>query len=420
MSHERRHPPIPGLKPLHARGELRDLRAGTLDVPGARGLSGDQVSRSRPWTRRDFIKTGVGSLALAAVTPWPILLGGEGHVVSIARVRNGDVARAVEEAIDLLGGIETVTAGKHRIMLKPNLVAESPTMTTKPAVIRTLASLMKGAGKEVLIGEGSAAGTGFNVKGNVQYRTKSREILDPMQQYVFDRLGYTDLARSLHVPLVNLHSGDLVDVDLADGYVFDRITLHRSLTEVDMLVSVPMMKTHVLATVTLGMKNVIGLYPGTVYYSVRSWLHDHAAAARSPGVAYEIVDMVRANPMGLTVIDASQAMEGNGPSAGDLVDMGLIIAGTDPLATDMVGAATMGIAPAEVPTVAAAWATGMALTRLEDIEVRGAPVEVVRRRFKRPNIIPWSAIAHTWGVQELKSPLPPGPTSQRMPSIHLL
>jgi hypothetical protein len=145
-----------------------------------------------------------------------------------------------------------------------------------------------------------------------------------------------------------------------------------------------------------------------------------ATRCPAPGHGPGAMDMVRANRMGLTVIDASQAMEGNGPSAGDLVDMGLIIAGTDPLATDMVGAATMGIAPAEVPTVAAAWATGMALTRLEDIEVRGAPVEVVRRRFKRPNIIPWSAIAHTWGVQELKSPLPPGPTSQRMPSIHLL
>ncbi|MEJ2218207.1 MAG: DUF362 domain-containing protein [Gemmatimonadota bacterium] len=413
MSHAHHHPSIPGLKPFHARPGPRDLLR-LLDLPG------EHASRARSWTRRDFIKTGVSSLALATVTPWPTFLGGEGPVVGIARVRNGDVARAVEEVIDLLGGIETVTAGKHRIMLKPNLVAESPIMTTKPVVIRMLASLMKGAGKEVLIGEGSAAGTGFNVKGGVQYRTKSREILDPMQQYVFDQLGYTDLAKSLHVPLVNLHSGDLVDVDLKGGYVFDHITLHRSLTEVDMLVSVPMMKTHVLATVTLGMKNVIGLYPGTVYYSVRSWLHDHAAAARSPGVAYEIVDMVRANRMGLTVIDASQAMEGNGPSTGDLVDMGLIIAGTDPLATDMVGAATMGIQPAEVPTFAAAWGVGMTPTRLEDIEVRGAPLEQVRRRFKRPQVIPWSAIANIWGVQELKSPLPPGSTGQRRQMPYLM
>jgi uncharacterized protein (DUF362 family) len=55
--------------------------------------------------------------------------------------------------------------------------------------------------------------------------------------------------------------------------------------------------------------------------------------------------LVRANKVGLSVIDASQAMEGDGPSEGDIVDMGLIVAGTDPLAADMVGAALMGIAP---------------------------------------------------------------------------
>jgi uncharacterized protein (DUF362 family) len=39
------------------------------------------------------------------------------------------------------------------------------------------------------------------------------------------------------------------------GFVFDKISLHKSLAEVDLLCSVPMMKTHQLATVTLGMKN---------------------------------------------------------------------------------------------------------------------------------------------------------------------
>jgi uncharacterized protein (DUF362 family) len=81
-----------------------------------------------------------------------------------------------------------------------------------------------------------------------------------MQQHVFDVLGYTELAQSLDIPLVNLHSGEMVDVPISDGYVFDQITLHRSLVDIDLLCSVPMMKTHVLATVTLGMKNLIGPY----------------------------------------------------------------------------------------------------------------------------------------------------------------
>jgi uncharacterized protein (DUF362 family) len=49
------------------------------------------------------------------------------HIVSIARVQDDQIGAAVEEAIDLLGGIEVATQSKERIMLKPNLVADSPT-----------------------------------------------------------------------------------------------------------------------------------------------------------------------------------------------------------------------------------------------------------------------------------------------------
>ncbi|MBN1935044.1 MAG: DUF362 domain-containing protein [Anaerolineae bacterium] len=325
----------------------------------------------------------------------------EKPVVSITKVRDDNVSAAVEEAIELLGGIKSVTEGKERIMLKPNLVAESPAFTTKPEVIRTLARLMQGAGKQVIIGEGSAAAGGFNADKDGVYRTRNQEILDKMQQHVFDQLGYTELARSLGVPLINLHSGELVDVPVANGYVFDKITLHRSLTEIDLLCSVPMMKTHVLATVSLGMKNLIGLYPGTVYYSVRAWLHDHAAQAGSPGIAYEILDMVQANKLGLVVVDGSMAMEGDGPTDGDLVKMGIIVAGTNPLATDMVAAHLMGFEVAEVPTFTCAHGAGMTPKEIGEIDVRGEQMDRVRREFKKPNVVSWTSINQFWGVKEI-------------------
>ncbi len=357
-------------------------------------------------TRRDFVKTSTGLIIGAAagglgISGTRIGVQGEPPVVSVVKISNDRVGYAVEEAIDLLGGIETVAMGKDRIMLKPNLVAESPDFTTKPGVVRTLAELMKRSGKEVFIGEGSAAGNGFNVKGGVVYRTRNREILDSMQQYVFDTLGYTDLARSVGVPLLNLHSGELADVALKDGLAFDTISLHHSLTEIDLLCSVPMMKTHTLATVTLGMKNLIGLYPGTIYYSVRSWLHDQAAHSHSPGVAYEIIDMVRANKLGLVVVDGSMAMEGDGPSMGDLLKMDVIIAGTNPLATDMVAAYVMGFEPHEVPTFTWANRIGMSPTHLSEIEVRGATLESVRRPFVKPNVVPWTSINQFFGVEEI-------------------
>jgi uncharacterized protein (DUF362 family) len=350
------------------------------------------------YTRRDFIKTSF-SASLGIVTGCAFTL--IKPVVSIVKILDDKIDFAVEKAIDLLGGIDTIVKGKNRIMLKPNLVAEGPTFTTKPVVIQTLAKLMQNAKKEVIIGEGSAAAGGFNFKDNTQYRTRRQDILDPMQKYVFDQLGYTELAETLNIPLINLHSGDLTDVELANGLAFDKITLHKSLTEIDMLCSVPMMKTHVLATVTLGMKNLIGLYPGTVYYSVRSWLHDRAAEKNSPGIAFEIIDMMQANKMGLTVIDGSMAMEGNGPTEGSLVKMDVIIAGTNPLATDMVAANVMGFHPSEIPTFTWANKLGMQPDNINDIEIRGEKIENVKRNFIKPNVVPWTAINKDWGVKEI-------------------
>lgn len=363
-------------------------------------------SNKKQHSRRDFIKTGIG--AGLAVSAFPGLFYSSGsqsakgsYLVSIVRIKNNNITYAVEKAIDQIGGINTLTTGKERILLKPNLVFEDPSCTTKPGVIEALATLMKSAGKDVRIGEGSAAGGGFNANAGEVFRTKKQEILDGMQEYVFTKLGYDELAKKLKIPLINLHSGELSEVPVKDGYLFDKITLHKSVAESDLVCSVPMMKTHVLATVTLSMKNLIGVYPGTVYYSVRSWLHDHAAANGSKGISYEIVDMQKAVKTGLVVIDASTAMEGDGPSGGPIVDMGLIIAGTNPLAADMIASKLMGFNTEEIPSISLACQAGLGPGSLDEIEVRGEKVEKVTRIFKKPNIYPWPSISPVWGNKEI-------------------
>lgn len=357
--------------------------------------------------RREFLKSSLGAtVGAAAAGSFPLNVHGfaptkEMSAVSIVKIKNDNIGAAVEEAIELLGGMDAITKGKQRIMLKPNLVSPAPQATTNPAVIKTLAQLMIKAGKEVLIGEGSAAASPFNVKGNEVFRTKKREILDRMQHYVFNSLGYHGLSRSLDVPLVNLHSGELVEVDVPNGFVFDKITLHKSLVDIDLLCSVPMMKTHGLAQVTLGMKNLVGLYPGTVYCSIRGLMHDLAAEVEPSGTASAIVDMVRANKLGLVVIDASTAMEGEGPSVGSLVKMDLIIAGTNPLATDMAAASVMGFKTSEIPKFEWASKAGMTPMRLDEIEVRGEKLESVRRKFKRPTLFAWKDLRNVWGAKEI-------------------
>ena len=288
--------------------------------------------------------------------------------MSVVKIKDGNVARAVEEAQDLLGGIRAVTGGKARIMLKPNLVA---------------------------------AAAGFNVKGTELFRTRKREILDAMQSFVFKQLGYTDLAESLGVPLINLHSGALVEVQVPKAFVFPTVTLHRSLTDIDLLCSVPIMKTHALAQVTLGIKNLVGVFPGTVYQSVRGAMHDAAAKVEPSGTAAAIVDMLRANKLGLVVVDASMAMEGNGPTDGRLVKMDLIVAGANPVATDMVASSLMGFEASEVPTFTWANKAGLGPTALEEIEIRGQKPAAVGRQFVKPQAYAWNSIRDLWGAKEI-------------------
>ena len=334
--------------------------------------------------------TSKGSIAKAGTEMKP--------VVSVVKIKNDNIDYAVRHAVDLLDGIKTVTKGKERIMLKPNLTSPESRDVTNPDVIKSLARLMMEADKDISIGEGSAV-AGPNIRpgifGNV-CRTKDMDALKGIQQSVFDTLGYSGLSKSAKIPLVNLHTGEMSKVKIPNGFVFEEISLHRSLTEIDMLCSVPMMKTHGLATVTLSMKNLMGVYPGEVYGTVRSAVHGKAAEVEGSGTASAVVDMVRANKMGLVVIDASTAMQGQGPSVhqgGQLVKMDLIIAGTNPLATDMTAAYLMGFQPEEIATFVWAWKAGLTPRTLNEIEIRGEALNGVRQNFIRPTVYPWAAIS---------------------------
>jgi uncharacterized protein (DUF362 family) len=350
-------------------------------------------------TRRHFLTAMGGALVPASCARTEAK-----PVVSIVRIRNGKTDAAVEQAIDLLGGIRSVTRGKERIFVKPNLVGPSPTYTTKPVVVETIARLMRQAGKDVRIGEASASGPGLAYTPGEFEVTSNRELLSRMQQGVFDKLGYTELAKKLKLPLVNLHVGDLRQMKVPGGFVFQEVSLHPELADAELLCSVPMMKTHILAGVTLGLKNLIGAYPGQAYKSLRYTVHDEGAKVEPSAAAATVVDMARVNKMGLVVIDGSEAMEGNGPSAGTAFRMDVIVAGTNPLATDMVASAVMGFGVEEILTFAWANKAGMTPAKLDDIEVRGQTIAAVKRDFVRPQLATWATLRQRFKIKELEAP----------------
>jgi len=340
--------------------------------------------------------------------PNPILFSKQSPIVSIAKVNSKwsaskGIEHAVAEAIDLIGGIQEVAKGKNRILLKPNLVNPNPSDTTKPGVIEALAELMKSAGKEVSVGEAGAASfrnIDSSIRGYV-CRTKNADTLLGIQEDIFKATGYVEMSKRAGVPLVNLHVGDMAKINIPDNFVFKSIYYHKAIADADLVCSVPMMKTHGLATVTLALKNIgIGAFPGVMYGTVRSKVHQEGLKLEPTGTSAVVVDMVKANKLGLCVIDATTAMEGQGPSVnrgGHLVDMNLIIASTNALAADMVAARIMGFEPNEIDTFNWAWKAGLTPSSIDNIEVVGKKIGAVRKKFKRPRVIPYSLIADWYG-----------------------
>ena len=340
--------------------------------------------------------------------PNPFLFSNQIPAVSVVSVNSKwseskGIEYATTKAIELIGGINEVAKGKKRILLKPNLVNTNPNDTTNPRVVEALAKLMKNSGKEVYIGEAGAASVrniDISLKGYV-CRTKTAEILQAIQDDIFKGTGYDDLSKRIGIPLVNLHVGNMVKMKVSDNFVFKEIYVHKTMSDVDLVCSVPMMKTHGLATVTLALKNIgIGGYPGMMYGTVRSLVHQEGIKLEPTGTSAVTVDMVKANKLGLSVIDATTAMQGQGPSTsrgGSLVDMNLIIASKNALAADMVAANIMGFEPIEIDTFKWAWKAGMNPSNINDIQIVGEKIEKVRQQFKRPRVIPYTMIANWYG-----------------------
>ncbi|MFW5857897.1 MAG: DUF362 domain-containing protein, partial [Planctomycetota bacterium] len=143
----------------------------------------------------------------------------------------------------------------------------------------------------------------------------------------------------------------------------------REVLEADCVINLPKFKPHVLTRLTLAVKNCFGCIvgPRKFQWHYRAG-HDHALFAKM------LVDVCRRAAPALHLVDGVVGMEGQGPTSGSPRPLGWIFAGTDPFAVDAVGARLAGLAPAALPTLAAAGAEADPAPAWTDPEVLGEPV----------------------------------------------
>ena len=119
------------------------------------------------------------------------------------------------------------------------------------------------------------------------------------------------------------------------------VTLRRA----DLIVSMPKMKTHHWAGVTLSLKNLFGVMPGVCYGWPKNVLH-HA------GIPESILDIAATVRPHLAIVDGIVGMEGDGPIMGTPRTSGVLVMGTNLPAVDATCARLMGIDPWRVAYLA--------------------------------------------------------------------
>ena len=160
------------------------------------------------------------------------------------------------------------------------------------------------------------------------------------------RFGPDDPTTPFGAPSPHLNRRELIRTKLRATYTgLDHLWLPRAVVEADFVVSMPKVKAHHWAGVTLSMKNMFGVVPGAKYGWPKNILHWR-------GIQQSIVDICATVPIHFVIADAIVAMEGNGPLAGTPRPLGRIILADDPVAADAPCARLMGHIPERVPHIA--------------------------------------------------------------------
>lgn len=316
--------------------ERRRFLAGALATPLLALASG--CSRAPRWEREAVRKRPESRVAI---------LGARDYAAPLAEV----VRRGVE-LFDL------PVRGK-RVVLKPNFVEydQAGAINTHPAVVAAAIDAFRGLGaREVIVAEGPGH------HRDVEHVIGASGLASVLREY---RARYVDLnydePRRLH----------LLSHFTTLGYLY----MSETVLEADLLVSMPKLKTHHWAGVTLSMKNFFGVIPGSVYGWPKNALH-------WAGIPESIVDINSTIPVPtFAIVDGVVGMEGNGPIHGDARRCGVLIFGDDLVAVDATAARIMMLEPTKVGYLEAA---GQFLGNIEERRIVqiGEPVDRFRTDFR--------------------------------------
>lgn len=234
--------------------------------------------------------------------------------------------RAIKRAI-ILTGFDLESVAGQSVLLKPNMLGAYPPsmgVTTHPQFVAAAGTVFKEAGAEVSVGDSP---NGVNVP-----------------KRVWELTGIEAACREAGLTVAGFEA--------AGGREIDGRRISNAALDADLIVNLPKFKTHGLTILTLAVKNMFGCVNGMQKSGVHRAFPDNRSFSRE---MVKIAEVVRP---ALSIIDGITAMEGDGPSAGILRDLGLIVVGQDMHRVDEACCNAIGFDPGELETLDEARAFG--------------------------------------------------------------
>ncbi len=288
----------------------------------------------------------------------------------VVLVRGSDRREMVREALTLLGDeFKKKIKNAKKIFIHPNLVNyTNPNACTHPDSVRGVLdhiSLIRG--DKILIGD-----AGY-------HDTKK----------AFKVLNYPTLARSGNIKLIDLNDDKTIK---SFAYTQDLkkrpIGFSKTVSDSDFIIVVVPAKMHSYYTVSLSLKtHIVGsqIVPKSPFgiHARWPWVHTGYKSAHMT-----LSDVYHDHKAHLAIIDGTQAMQGNGPSSGETINLGWIIASFNPIAADLLATYLMGFEPKDIGYLYFLYKKGLTSINIKDLEIVGADPKKLRRKLLPPDSYP--------------------------------
>jgi len=270
----------------------------------------------------------------------------------VAVVKGSRPIETTRKALGLIwSDMRSALSEKRPILIKPNYINSkhpSTGITTDSRVLEGIVKFLRmHKVEEIVIGEGSGWADTFQA---------------------FKIAGVDAVAERWDVKLVDLNKDEFIEVRPPHPLALKKVKVAKTALA-STIISVPKLKPHRIATITLSLKNMMGALAskGTMHRG---------------NLSKKVADLASVLRPSVSVVDGIIAGEGH-ETSGNPVEMNLVIAGTDPVAVDSVGAAVMGVKPTDVKHLVFAEKKGLGTCNLEEITILGEPIEKVERKFQR-------------------------------------